>query len=218
MHSIFRDPFSGLSHLAGAIFAIVALCILAAQAALYGGVWHMVSFMIFGTTMLLMFASSSLYHLVHAQEQVIKWLKRIDHMSIFLLIAGTYTPICLVALNGSTGWWLFGVVWGIALLGVGLKVVWIHAPRWLSTVFYMLMGWLVVAFYPVLDQIPTDALRWIAYGGLCYSLGAVVYATKWPNPWPKWFGFHDIWHLFVIAGAFCHFWAIAFHLAEVPVP
>lgn len=217
MHAIFRDPISGLSHLAGAIFAIVALCILAAQAAIHGGVWHMVSFMIFGSTMLLMFASSTVYHLIHADEQVIKWLKRVDHMSIFLLIAGTYTPVCLVALNGSMGWWLFGVVWAIALSGVFLKIFWISAPRWLSTVIYILMGWLVVAFYPALDRIPADAMRWIAYGGACYSVGAIIYAIKWPNPSAKWFGFHEIWHLFVIAGAFCHFWAIAFHLAKVPV-
>src|SRR5690554_7589902 len=97
MHTIFRDPVSGLTHLAGAIFSIVALCILAAQAALYGGILHMVSFMIFGASMLLMFSSSTIYHLIHASDDTIKWLKRIDHMSIFLLIAGTYTPICLVA-------------------------------------------------------------------------------------------------------------------------
>lgn len=212
MHSIFRDPVSGLSHLAGAILSIVALCILSAQAAVYGGVWHMVSFMIFGSTLLLMFSCSTIYHLVHASDEVIKWLKRLDHISIFLLIAGTYTPICLVALEGDIGWWLFAVVWGIALFGVLLKLVWLNAPRWLSTAVYVLMGWLVVAFYPVLDQIPAAALRWIAYGGLCYTVGAVVYATKRPNPWPKWFGFHEIWHLFVLAGAFCHFWAIAFHL------
>ena len=199
--------------MAGAVFAIVALCILAVQAATHGSTWHMVSFMIFGATMLLMFSCSALYHSIHASEEKIKWLKRIDHMSIFLLIAGTYTPICLVSLEGTLGWWLFGVVWSIALAGVFIKIFWISAPRWLSTSIYILMGWLVVAFYPVLDQIPTDALRWIAYGGISYTVGAVVYATKWPNPWPKWFGFHEIWHLFVIGGAFCHFWAIAFYLS-----
>ncbi|MAK90423.1 MAG: hemolysin [Oleibacter sp.] len=217
MHSVFREPISGLTHLAGAIFAIVALCILAAQAAVHGGVWHMVSFMIFGATLLAMFASSTVYHLIHASDDVIRWLKRVDHMAIFLLIAGTYTPVCLVPLHGPTGWWLFGVVWALAIIGVVLKVVWISAPRWFSTVIYILMGWLVVFVWPVIDQIPADALRWIAYGGICYTVGAVVYATKWPDPWPKWFGFHEIWHLFVIAGGFCHFWAIAYHLADVPV-
>lgn len=213
MHNVLRDPVSSISHMAGAVFAIVALCILAVQAAAHDSTWHMVSFMIFGATMLLMFSCSALYHSIHASADKIKWLKRIDHMSIFLLIAGTYTPICLVALEGALGWWLFGVVWSIALAGVFIKIFWITAPRWLSTSIYILMGWLVVAFYPVLDRIPADALRWIAYGGISYTVGAVVYATKWPNPWPKWFGFHEIWHLFVIGGAFCHFWAIAFYLS-----
>ena len=212
MHNVFRDPISSLTHLFGALLSIVALCILAVQAALYGSVWHMLSFMIFGSTLFLMFSCSTLYHSIHASEEKIQWLKRIDHMSIFFLIAGTYTPVCLVALEGSLGWWLFGVVWSIAFLGVFIKVFWIGAPRWLSTAIYVSMGWLVVAFYPVLDQIPTELLRWIAYGGLCYTLGAVIYATKWPNPWPRWFGFHEIWHVFVLAGAFCHFWGIAYHL------
>lgn len=212
MHTYFRDPVSGLTHLAGAILSIVALCVLTAQATLNGNALTMVSFMIFGTTMLLMFTSSAVYHLVHASPSTIQWLKRVDHMSIFLLIAGTYTPVCLIAVSGKTGWLMFSLVWSIATLGVLLKLVWIAAPRWLSTLFYLLMGWLVVAFYPVMDQIPADALRWIAYGGVSYSVGAIVYAIKRPDPWPQWFGFHEIWHLFVMGGAFCHFWAIAFHL------
>lgn len=218
MHTVFRDPISGLTHLAGAILSIVALCVLVAQAALYGDVWHMVSFTIFGVTLLLMFASSALYHLVHASEAVLLWLKRIDHMAIFLLIAGSYTPFCLVPLHGDTGWLLFTAVWGLAAAGIALKLFWIGAPRMLSTLIYLGMGWLVVfAAKPAMATVPTDALLWLLYGGIAYSLGAVVYATKWPNPWPRWVGFHEIWHLFVMAGAFCHFWAIAFHLAQVPV-
>lgn len=111
MHSVFRDPISGLTHLAGAVLSILALCILVAQAAIYGDVWHMVSFSIFGVTLLLMFASSALYHLVHAPDHVLLWLKRIDHIAIFLLIAGSYTPFCLIPLHGDTGWMLFTAVW-----------------------------------------------------------------------------------------------------------
>lgn len=218
MHTVFRDPVSGLTHLAGAIFAIVALCILSVQAALYGNVWHMVSFVIFGATMFLMFASSALYHLMHASEEAIRWLKRIDHMAIFLMIAGSYTPICLVPLNGDTGWILFSVVWALAVAGIVLKLVWISAPRWLSTLIYLAMGWMVVfAAGPAMETIPVDAQWWILYGGISYTLGAIVYALKWPNPWPRWFGFHEIWHLFVMGGVFCHFWAIAFHMATIPV-
>lgn len=218
MHSVFRDPVSGLTHLIGALFAIVALCILAVQAATYGGIWHMVSFSIFGGTLFLMFASSALYHLLHAPDHIILWLKRLDHMAIFLLIAGSYTPFCLVPLHGPVGWGLFSAVWGLALAGVFLKLFWLSAPRWLSTVVYVLMGWLIVfAIEPAIDTIPAGALWWLLYGGLAYTLGAIVYATKKPDPWPRWFGFHEIWHLFVMAGAFCHFWAIAFYLAEVKV-
>ncbi len=218
MHSIFRDPVSGLTHLIGALFAIVALCILAVQAATYGGIWHMVSFSIFGATLFLMFASSALYHLLHAPDHIIVWLKRLDHMAIFLLIAGSYTPFCLVPLHGPVGWGLFSAVWGLALAGVFLKLFWLSAPRWLSTVVYILMGWLIVfAIKPAMETIPLGALWWMLYGGIAYTLGAIVYATKRPDPWPRWFGFHEIWHLFVMAGAFCHFWAIAFYLADVKV-
>ena len=218
MHSVFRDPISGLTHLIGALFAIVALCILAVQAATYGGVWHMVSFSIFGATLFLMFASSALYHLLHAPDHIIVWLKRLDHMAIFLLIAGSYTPFCLIPLHGPVGWGLFSAVWALALAGVFLKLFWLSAPRWLSTVVYVSMGWLIVfAIEPAIDTIPAGALWWSLYGGLAYTVGAIVYATKKPDPWPRWFGFHEIWHLFVMAGAFCHFWAIAFYLADVKV-
>jgi hemolysin III len=215
---LFREPVSGLTHLAGALFAIVALCILSVQATLHGSIWHIVSFSVFGTTMLLMFASSAVYHLSYGSEQWIAWLKRIDHIAIFLLIAGTYTPVCLVPLHGTTGWWLLGTVWLLALLGVALKLFWITAPRWLSTLVYIAMGWLImVAAQPAIERIPTGALIWMACGGGFYTIGAVIYACKWPNPWPDTFGFHEIWHLFVIAGVFCHFWAIAFGLADLPV-
>lgn len=218
MHSIFRDPVSGLTHLAGAILSIAALCILVAQAAIYGNVWHMVSFTIFGVTLILMFASSALYHLLHAPDHVLLWLKRIDHIAIFLLIAGSYTPFCLVPLHGDTGWMLFSAVWVLAAAGTALKLFWISAPRMLSTLIYLGMGWLVIfAGKPALETVPSEALWWLLYGGIAYSLGAVVYATKWPNPWPRWVGFHEIWHVFVMAGAFCHFWGIAFYLANVPV-
>lgn len=218
MHSVFRDPISGLTHLLGALFAIVALCILMVRAASYGSTLHIVAFAVFGATLLMMFASSALYHLVHAPAHVILWLKRIDHMAIFMLIAGTYTPFCLIPLAGDTGLGLLIAVWGLAVAGIGLKLFWITAPRWLSTVVYVAMGWLVVfAYEPAMERVPEGALLWLLYGGIAYSIGAVVYALRWPDPWPRWVGFHEIWHVFVMAGAFCHFWAVAFHLPQVVV-
>ncbi len=217
MHQVFRDPISGLTHLAGAIFAVVALCILSVQAALHGSIWHSVSFAVFGACMLIMFVSSTVYHLVHGSQQMIAWLKRLDHMAIFLMIAGSYTPVCLIPLNGPLGWGLLAFIWLLALAGVMLKLVWLDAPRWLSTLLYVLMGWSVVFIYPALERIPDETLSWLLYGGISYSVGAVVYALRWPDPWPRWFGFHEIWHLFVIGGAFCHFWAMAFSLTTVVV-
>ncbi|WP_221800816.1 PAQR family membrane homeostasis protein TrhA [Oceanobacter mangrovi] len=215
---LFREPVSGFTHLAGALLAIVALAILCVQAAEHGDIWQQVSFPIFGICMLLMFASSAVYHLVHGSEQRIKRLKRLDHMAIFLMIAGTYTPICLVPLNGPLGWWLFAGVWALAAAGIGLKIFWIHAPRWLSTLIYLAMGWLIVlAINPAMERIPASVLHWLVAGGLFYTIGAIIYACKWPNPWPRFIGFHEIWHLFVMAGVFCHFWAIAYGLADFDV-
>ncbi|MDP2505712.1 hemolysin III family protein [Oceanobacter sp. 3_MG-2023] len=217
--ALFREPVSGFSHLAGALLSLVALYILYSRAAQYGNLWHIVSFSLFGITMLLMFASSALYHLVQGSGQTITRLKRLDHIAIFLLIAGTYTPFCLIPLHGPMGWWLFAIVWTLAGFGVVLKLVWITAPRWLSTLVYVAMGWLVVvAAQPAMERIPVDALLWLAAGGGFYTVGAMIYAFKWPNPWPDHLGFHEIWHLFVLAGVFCHFGAIAFGLADLPVP
>ena len=214
MQSVFREPFSGLSHLFAAFAAIAGLCILTVNATLHGDIWHITSFAIFGTSMFLLFMASAMYHLLPVSEQAQKVWKRIDHMMIFVLIAGTYTPFCLVPLRDSVGWTLLAVIWGLAFTGILLKIFWIHAPRWLSTLIYIGMGWMILfAISPLSENLNESALQWLIAGGLSYTGGAVIYATKWPNPYPRHFGFHEIWHLFVIGGAFCHFWAIAFHLA-----
>ena len=214
MQSVFREPFSGLSHLFAAFAAIAGLCILTVNATLHGDIWHITSFAIFGTSMFLLFMASAMYHLLPVSEQAQKVWKRIDHMMIFVLIAGTYTPFCLVPLRDSVGWILLAVIWGLAFTGILLKIFWIHAPRWLSTLIYIGMGWMILfATSPLSENLNENALLWLIAGGLSYTGGAVIYATKWPNPYPLHFGFHEIWHLFVIGGAFCHFWAIAFHLA-----
>ena len=213
---LFREPVAGFTHLVGAVFAIVALCILSTQATLHSTVWQQLSLPLFGVTMLLMFASSALYHLVHGSEQRLTRLKRIDHMAIFLLIAGTYSPICLVPLQGPLGWTLFGAIWACAAAGIALKIFWIQAPRWLSTLIYLVMGWLLVpAIGPAIERIPANVLWWLVAGGAFYTVGAIIYALKWPNPWPTVVGFHEIWHVFVMIAVFCHFWAIAFGLADV---
>jgi len=163
--------------------------------------------------MFLLFMASAMYHLLPVSEQAQKAWKRIDHMMIFVLIAGSYTPFCLVVLRDGVGWTLFTVIWGLAIAGILMKIFWIHAPRWLSTLIYVGMGWMAIfAIGPLRQNLTEGALFWLIAGAGCYTVGAVIYGTKWPNPYPEHFGFHEIWHLFVIGGAFCHFWAIAFHL------
>ena len=198
----FRDPFSGLSHLASAFIALLVMAFLVFQASLRGDAWHIVSFTIFGICMVLMFGTSALYHLYQGSDAKILQLKRIDHMAIFAMIAGTYTPMCLIPLRDNIGWTLFAAVWGIAGSGILLKIFWIGAPRWLSTVIYLAMGWACVFGLSTMKAtMPAVSFDWLVYGGIAYTVGAIVYATKWPDPWPESFGFHEIWHLFVMAGA-----------------
>jgi len=210
---ILRDPFSGISHLVAAFLSVGALGVLTAFAAVYGKAMHIVTFSIFGFTMFLMYTSSSLYHLLPLKDKGLKVFRRIDHIMIFLFIAGSYTPICLVGLKGTWGWAIFGVAWGLALMGVVLKSVWLTAPRWFSTAVYILMGWMsIIAIHPLTQAFSTTALVWFFMGGISYTVGAVVYVIKKPDPFPGTFGFHEIWHLFVIAGSFCHFWLILRHI------
>ncbi|MDY0222184.1 MAG: hemolysin III family protein [Desulfobacterium sp.] len=204
-----REPINAFSHMAGAIFSVIGLTLLVVEAALKAGVWHIVSFSIFGFALVLMYTASTLYHALHLSPAGLLRLKRFDHIMIFMLIAGTYTPICLVPLRGPWGWTLFGTVWGIALAGVIIKLLFINIPRWVSTAIYLIMGWLcVVAIYPLLVTLSAGCLFWLGLGGFFYTLGAVIYGLKRPNPWPDIFGFHEIWHFFVLAGSFCHFWVV----------
>jgi len=212
-NAIFRDPFSGFSHLVAAIASVAGLVLLIFQALDFGDTQDLVGFIIFGSGMIMMFLASAIYHLYNGKSEVIVHLKRLDHIAIFIMIAGGYTPLCLSPLRDDYGYALLSSVWGVAIVGILLKVFWLHAPRILSTGIYLFLGWACVfAVYPMLNNMTSTALWWMLAGGLSYSFGAIVYGTKKPDPWPGIFGFHEIWHLFVIGGAFCHFWAIAFHI------
>ena len=202
-----KDPFSGFSHLAGAILSVAGLCLLVRYASVNGTVWHIVSFSIFGASLILLYTASSIYHLLSVSEKSIRVLRKIDHMMIYILIAGTYTPVCLIPLRGGWGWSLLISIWSIAMAGIVLKVLWFNAPRWLYTLFYLLMGWLIViAFVPLVRTMPIAAMLWLIAGGLLYTVGAVIYGTKWPKLKSKVFGFHEMFHVFVLYGSFCHFW------------
>lgn len=206
---IFREPVNTISHMAGAVFSIVGLTLMVVFAAIRADAWHVVSFSIFGTSLILMYTASFLYHGLKISENALMVLRRIDHITIFLVIAGSYTPICLVPLRGPWGWSIFGTVWGIAAAGICIKIWAPHLPRWISTSIYLSMGWMcVIAVYPLVKSLSGPCLAWLSAGGLFYTAGAVGYAVKKPDFFPGVFGFHEIWHLFVLLGSACHFWLV----------
>ncbi|CCH48812.1 PAQR family membrane homeostasis protein TrhA [Pseudodesulfovibrio piezophilus] len=201
-----RDPVSGLTHLIGAFLAVLATVLLIVRSVNPVMPWHIVTFSIFGGGMILLYTASTLYHWLPVSEKGVLFLRRVDHSMIFFYIAATYTPICLIPLRGPWGWSLFGIIWGLALAGIMMKIFWLQAPRRLSTAVYLAMGWLViVGIYPLVQALSAGALFWLVAGGVVYSLGAIIYAFKWPDPIPRILGFHEIFHLFVLGGSFCHF-------------
>lgn len=205
-----KDPASALTHLVGALLSVVGLVTLIMRSQ---GVWETVSFTIFGVSLIALYTASTLYHALTLPAKATLAMRKVDHIMIFLLIAGTYTPFCLVPLRGAWGWSLFGAIWGCAVAGLVVKLFWMTAPRWLYTGFYVLMGWLIIiAIYPLAKPVTVSSLVWLVAGGVLYTVGAVFYALKRPNPWPGVFGFHEIWHLFVMAGSIAHFVSIM-HLA-----
>lgn len=202
-----REPVNALTHGVGVVLALVGLAVLLLVS--NGEPWRTVAFAIYGASMVLLYLASTVMHAAKVGERTLQRLRVFDHAAIFLLIAGTYTPVTLVLLRHESpawGWTLFGLAWGFALLGVVFKLFWLHAPRWLSTLLYVLLGWMaVIAIVPMVRALPWGGLGWLLLGGLFYSVGAVIYARKRPNPWPKVFGYHEIWHLFVLAGSASHY-------------
>lgn len=202
-----REPINGLTHLFGAILSVAGLLALVMKAAeTTGSALAVVAVAIFGTSMILLYSASATYHMVIAKDRVIAFLRRIDHSMIFVLIAGTYTPLCLISLQGTTGWILFGVITGIAVAGVIFKLVWFHAPRLLSTILYVAMGWIVIFYSPsLLPIIGGEGMFMLVLGGMFYTVGALIYWKKPASLSFKHFGFHEIFHLFILAGSLFHF-------------
>jgi hemolysin III len=211
-----REPVNGLTHLVAGVLALVGLVVLLVAATRAGRVDQVVAFAVFGSSLVALYAASSLYHLLPLSPAGTARLRRLDHVCIFLLIAGTYTPFCLLALDGAWRVGLLGAVWTLALGGVLLKLVWMESPRWLSVTLYLGLGWLAVVAAPILVQkVPPGGIAWVVAGGLVYSVGALIYAFRRPNLVPGVFGFHELWHLFVMAGSACHFWSVLRYVAPL---
>jgi hemolysin III len=199
------EPFNCYSHLFGVALSIAALVILLVLSPA-DDPWRIVGFSIYGASLILLYLASTVYHWLLVPIAQRKWLNRVDHVAIFLLIAGTYTPVCIVTLRGGWGWTMFGIVWTAAVAGTIVKLGFRSLPRWVSASIYVAMGWAaVVAVVPLVRAFPPSALAWLLAGGLFYTAGAVVYATRRPNPYPRVFGFHEIFHVFVLAGSVAHF-------------
>jgi hemolysin III len=199
----------------GAVLSIVGLVVLLVATAKNGDVRHIVAVSIFGASLVMMYVVSALYHASTLSERGMGHFQRIDHVMIYVLIAGSYTPICLIVLGGRLGMALLITVWALAALGLFQKIVWMRAPRWLSTALYLGMGWIgVVLARPLITAASRGFFLWLLAGGIAYSLGAVIYANKWPRRGARIFGPHEIWHLFVMAGSFAHYWAILSYVAR----
>lgn len=199
-----KDPASSYTHLLGVVLSVAGLVTLVVAS--HGDPWRVAAFSIYGASLVLLYSASTVYHWLHLPARGEDVLKRLDHVAIFVLIAGTYTPVCLVTLRGGWGWSVFGVVWALALAGTVLKLAAPHLPRWTSTGLYVGMGWIaVVAVVPLVRSLPAAGLMWLAAGGVLYTLGAVVYAVERPNPVAGVFEAHDVFHVFVLAASVAHF-------------
>ena len=203
-----KDPGSAITHFIGMLMAIFAAVPLLIKAAHEPGHLYLTALTIYAASLILLYAASTTYHTVDISEKVNTILKKIDHMMISVLIAGTYSPICLLVLDRKTGIPLLLLVWGIAIAGILIKAFWVYCPKWFSSVLYIGMGWTcVLAFTQILNTLSPAAFGWLLAGGIIYTIGGIIYALKLPifNNRHKNFGSHEIFHLFVMAGSACHF-------------
>ena len=215
-----KDPGSAITHFIGMLMAIFAAFPLLIKAAHEPSRIYLISLAIYAVSLIFLYAASTTYHTFDLSERVNTILKKIDHMMIFVLIAGSYTPVCLIVLGGKLGYTLLALVWGIAAVGMLVKACWITCPKWLSSVLYIAMGWLcVLAFVPIFHALPRAGFDWLLAGGIIYTIGGVIYALKVPlfNSRHKNFGSHEIFHIFVMLGSACHFIVMYFFVAPLPV-
>ncbi len=210
MTSFFREPVNALTHLGGAILSIFGLLAMILKAEnTTNSALAVSAVVIFGISMILLYSASATYHSVIAKDHIIAFLRRLDHSMIFILIAGTYTPYCLISLRGKTGFTLFTIIAVIAVLGVVFKMVWFHAPRWLSTIIYIAMGWMIIfVASPLSSSLNMMGLYLLILGGIFYTIGGVIYGLKPKFLEFKYMGFHEIFHIFILLGTLAHFLSV----------
>ena len=208
MKQYLREPVNALTHLSGAVLSLIGTIFLLTLTDIFLSTTAIVSIIIFGISLVALYTTSGIYHLVNTTDAILLKLKKLDHSMIFVLIAGSYTPFCLLSLTGVWKWGIIITVWTLAIVGITLKICWINMPRWLSTGFYIGMGWIALfALKPLYASLSLGGFVFLLLGGVMYTIGGIIYGTKKPNISPN-FGFHEIFHIFVMLGSACHYWAI----------
>ena len=203
-----KDPGSALTHFIAMILAIIAAMPLLSKAGHDSGHMHISALAVFILSMIGLYAASTIYHTLDISPKINKLLRKIDHMMIFILIAGTYTPVCMIVLGDKTGWTMLTLVWGIAIVGILINALWITCPKWFSSLIYIAMGWVcILAITKILSSMPRAGFMWLLAGGIIYTAGGIIYAMKLPffNSHHRYFGSHEIFHLFVMGGSLCHY-------------
>ncbi|MED9905206.1 MAG: hemolysin III family protein [Lachnospiraceae bacterium] len=208
MQITIREPGSAITHFIGMMLALFATVPLLVKAGVTSGQENFIAMFIFMLSMILLYGASATYHSVNVSGKPLRIFRKIDHMMIFVLIAGSYTPVCLIVLGGKEGYTLLTVVWSIAIAGMLIKALWITCPKWFSSVIYIAMGWVCLfVFGELINTLPFSAFLWLLAGGIIYTAGGIIYALKLPifNSRHAFFGSHEIFHLFCMAGSACHF-------------
>ncbi|MGL4338367.1 MAG: PAQR family membrane homeostasis protein TrhA, partial [Turicibacter sp.] len=210
MNNYLREPINGMTHLAGALLSFVALLAMLVKVSSAGAsTIAIISVIVFGISLILLYATSATYHLVVTSDSIISFLRRLDHSMIFVLIAGSYTPFCLIVLDNLSGWILFSVITFTAICGIVFKLAWFNCPRWLSTAIYIGMGWMAIFLMQPLSQSLSPMGTWLLVGGgVLYTIGGIIYGIK-PKIFKfKYLGYHEIFHIFILLGSFLHFLCI----------
>lgn len=219
-NSRLKEPGSAITHFIGMMMAIFAALPLLIKASHQPDRVHIVSLGIFIVSMILLYAASTIYHSFDINPRINKILKKCDHLMIFVLIAGSYTPICLIVVQGTLGWKLLALIWSFALIGIIIKMFWINCPKWFSSVIYIAMGWTcVLCFTQIINNLTMKGFAWLLAGGIIYTIGGVIYALKLPmfESRHKNFGLHEIFHLFVMGGSVCHFVLMYYFVSIIPL-